>query len=92
MLLFCIIIIHVPRENIESAHSDEVALLRSQYSEEDKEIIQKFLQAKRTLRPEEMVQQLHNRMVQEETDQDNPSGKMIVIMLYNWMQHTILKC
>ena len=61
----------------ESAHSDEVALLRSQYSEEDEETIQKFLQAKGTIRPEEIVQQLHNQMVQEETDQDSSSGKMI---------------
>ena len=71
--LFCIII-HVPRDNIESTHSDEVALLKSQYSDEDKEAIQKFLQAKRTLRQEKI---LDSRMVQEETDQDSPSGKMI---------------
>ena len=71
--LFCIII-HVPRDNIESTHSDEVALLKSQYSDEDKEAIQKFLQAKRTLRQEKI---LDSRMVQEETDQDSSSGKMI---------------
>ena len=51
-----------------------MALLKSQYSDEDKEAIQKFLQAKRTLRQEKI---LDNRMVQEETDQDSSSGKMI---------------
>ena len=76
-ILFCIII-HVPRDNIESAHRDEVALLKSQYSDEDKETIQNFLQAKKILRQEEVVRQLNGRMVQEETDQDSSSGKIIL--------------
>ncbi len=74
--MFICIILHFPRDNIESAHSDEVARLRSQYSDEDKEKIQKFLQAKKNLRQEEKVQQLNGRMV-EETDQEGSSGKTI---------------
>ena len=46
-------------------------MLKSQYSDDDKETILKFLQAKR----QEKI--LNSRMVQEETDQDSSSGKMI---------------
>ena len=65
------IIIHVPRDNIERAHSDEVALLKNQYSDEDKKTIKKFLQAKK------QAEILNSRMIQEETDQDSSSGKVI---------------
>ena len=51
-----------------------MALLRSQYSDEDEEALHKFLQARRTLRQETM---LDSQMVQEETDQDSSSGKVI---------------
>ena len=75
------------RDNIESVHCDEVALLRSQYSDEDNETIQKFLEAKRTLRQGEIVRQLNGQMIQEETDQDSSSGKTIVI---SWLLCYIL--
>ena len=64
-------IIHVPRDNIERTHSDEVALLKNQYSDEDKKTIQKFLQAKK------QAELQNSRMIQEETDQDSSSGKVI---------------
>ena len=71
--------IHVSRDNIESAHSDEVALLRTQYSDEDKEIIQKFLEAKKSLKQEARVQELNGQMVQEETDQESTSGNYTIL-------------
>ena len=51
-----------------------MALLKSQYSDEDKKALQKFIEAKRTLRQEKM---LDSQMVQEETDQDSSSGNVI---------------
>ena len=65
------IIIRVPRDNIERAHSDEIALLKNQYSDEDKKTIQKFLQAKK------QAEIQNSPMIQEETDQDSSSGKVI---------------
>ena len=65
------VIIHVPRDNIERDHSDEVAVLKNQYSDEDKKTIKKFLQAKK------QAEMLNSRMIQEETDQDSSSGKVI---------------
>ena len=78
------------RDNVESAHGDEIALLRSQYSDEDKKMIEKCLQAKRTIRQEEPAQ---HRMV-EETDQDSSSGKMIniVIMYYLSLYSMLPQC
>ena len=70
-ILFYNIIIHIPRDNILRAHSDEVALLKKKYSDEDEKTIQKFQQARR----QEKI--LNSRVVQEETDQDTSSGKMI---------------
>ncbi len=62
-------------------------MLRSQYSDEDNETIQRFLLAKKNLRQEEKVQQLNGRMVQEGTDQEGSSGKIIkfsIILLYSY--------
>ena len=58
-------------------------MLRKQYSDEDKGLIQKFLQAKGTLRQKETVVQLNNRIVQEETDQEGSSGKIFVLCKHN---------
>ena len=61
------------RDNIESAHGDEVAQLRSLYSDEDNKQIQKFLEAKKLLKQETHVQEINGQMVQE-TDQGASSG------------------
>jgi hypothetical protein len=37
------------RRNIETAHGREVERLRKEYSQEDKELIEKFLEAKRNI-------------------------------------------
>jgi hypothetical protein len=52
-------------------------VLRSQYSDEDKETIYTFLEAKEKLRQEEKIQQLNGQMVQEETDQEGSSSKIL---------------
>ena len=79
----CIIICsYTYRDNIESVHGDEIALLRNQYSDEEKKTIENFLQAKKILRQEEAVRELNGRMVQEETDQDSSSGKLAATNKY----------
>ncbi|MCG8624785.1 MAG: hypothetical protein MJE68_22660 [Proteobacteria bacterium] len=50
------------RDNIESTHGDEVAQLKSQYSEDDKEIIKNFLVAKESLKHETNMQELNGQM------------------------------
>ena len=39
------------RANIESSHGEQVTQLRMQYSQEDKEILEEFLKAKRSFSP-----------------------------------------
>ena len=64
----------VSRDNIESAHSDHIAVLRSQYSDEEKETIKKLLIARTVLKRDTCVQELNGQMVQEETDHEGSSG------------------
>ena len=66
----------VSRDNIESAHSDHIAVLRSQYSDEEKEIIKSFSIARTVFNRDtsSYVQELNGQMVQEETDHEGPSG------------------
>ena len=67
------------RDNIESTYSEEVAWLRNQYTEEDKDIIEKFLIARKSLKLETNVQELNDQMIQEEgIDQGSLSGKIIL--------------
>ena len=60
------------RDNIESTHSDHIAVLRSQYSDEEKGTIEKFLFARTVLKRDSYsnVQELNGQMVQEETDHE----------------------
>lgn len=74
-------ILTVSRDTIESAHSNEVALLRSQYSDKDKEIIQKFLQAKKYLKQEVHAQEPYGQTVQKKPDQENTSGNYLYALL-----------
>lgn len=64
------------RDNIESAHSDHIAVLRSQYSDEEKETIKNFSFARTVLKRDtsSYVQELNGQMVQEETDHEGSSG------------------
>ena len=48
------------RRNIESAHGHEVELLRKKYSLEDKELVEKFLEAK-TISSESLAQELEEK-------------------------------
>ena len=74
-----IIVLNFSRDNIESTYSKEVALLRNQYTEEDKDIIEKFLIARKSLKLETNVQELNDQMIQEEgIDQGSLSGKIIL--------------
>ena len=63
------------RDNIKSTYSEEVVWLRNQYTEEDKDIIEKFLIARKSLKLETNVQELNDQMIQEEeTDQGRFPG------------------
>ena len=74
-----IIVLNLSRDNIESTYSEEVARLRNQYTEEDKDIIEKFLIARKSLKLETNVQELNDQMIQEEgIDQGSLSGKIIL--------------
>ena len=74
-----IIVLNLSRDNIESTYSKEVARLRNQYTEEDKDIIEKFLIARKSLKLETNVQELNDQMIQEEgIDQGSLSGKIIL--------------
>ena len=74
-----IIVLNLCRDNIESTYSEEVARLRNQYTEEDKDIIEKFLIARKSLKLETNVQELNDQMIQEEgIDQGSLSGKIIL--------------
>ena len=64
----------VSRDNIESAHSDRIAVLRSQYSDEEKELIKNLLIAKSVFKRDTYVQELNGQMVQEETNHEGSSG------------------
>ena len=66
-----IFVLNLSRDNIESTYSKEVARLRNQYTEEDKDIIEKFLIARKSLKLETNVQELK---IQEE----GISGKIIL--------------
>ena len=74
-----IIVLNLFRDNIASTYSEEVARLRNQYTEEDKDIIEKFLIARKSLKLETNVQELNDQMIQEEgIDQGSLSGKIIL--------------
>ena len=74
-----IIVLNLSRDNIESTYSKEVARLRNQYTEEDKDIIEIFLIARKSLKLETNVQELNDQMIQEEgIDQGSLSGKIIL--------------
>jgi hypothetical protein len=51
------------RSNIESAHGREVERLRKEYSQEDKELIERCLEAKRIfkLKSESLAQELEEK-------------------------------
>lgn len=74
--------ITISRDNIESTHGGEVAQLRSQYTEEDKEIIKNFLIAKKSIKHETNVQELNGRMTRdlEDTDQVHLGYYTIIII------------
>ena len=64
--LTCITSFHLLyRRDIESAHCHEVEQLRKEYSHEDRELIKKFLEARRasesTLPSEDLVQELEEK-------------------------------
>ena len=61
------VVLNISRDNIESTHSGEITQLKSQYSEEDKEIIEAFLMAKKSFKLEASVQVLNGQLTQEES-------------------------
>ena len=68
-----IIVLNFSRDNIESTYSEEVTRLRNQYTEEDKDKIQRFLTAKKSFKWETNVKELSDEML-EEIDQGDLSG------------------
>jgi predicted transcriptional regulator len=75
------------RSNIESAHGREVERLRKEYSQEDKELIEKCLEAKRifNMKLESLAQELD-----EKRQLTGKLGMTYSLHVHNWKVYLLM--